>query len=1797
MALDILTQDIVLDETTGFTDDDINPAIPPYDTNPTVQYLLSLDDPGGLTSPEVAFQANFVVASASAGETITSVVLSQNLTGTPFSTTVGVNSGIQTVDGNYVWLFKDADPPHANVVIGVIGTSDPSAAPAATGPLAFSFGLVSTSATNADLYTVEYVPLLNPDATNPDDRIGLTNKVFASVTGTSVASFLGSAAAPGNNDFYLINSANDASKQLLVIGLNGGSANVSEQGFGINNQSINPNETLQVDFVTGGTLNAGSASQIQYGNHIETITQAGFTISQITPSTPTARVDVTVSAFNNTGNDQGTNFFDGTTTSPVDITGIKLTGTSGFASVITVDGTYATGSGNITVTGLSGTGNAVTITGLDNTTTVDITTGSPMDRLTVKGVDANEGCDISEFHFSATSTNAYSEEVGSHINFDDDGPSISTTGAEPTLTVDESVLTTNDTQSFAANFSSGFGADGAGTLTYALGVVAGPSGLIDTATGQAVILSLNGSVVEGHTIGSNDLVFTVSVSAAGAVTLDQLRAVVHADASNPDDSTSLAADNLVTLTATVTDKDGDHLSASLDIGQNLNFKDDGPSISTTGAEPTLTVDESVLTTNDTQSFAANFSSGFGADGAGTLTYALGVVAGPSGLIDTATGQAVILSLNGSVVEGHTIGSNDLVFTVSVSAAGAVTLDQLRAVVHADASNPDDSTSLAADNLVTLTATVTDKDGDHLSASLDIGQNLNFKDDGPSISTTGTEPTLTVDESVLTTNDTQSFAANFSSGFGADGAGTLTYALGVVAGPSGLIDTATGQAVILSLNGSVVEGHTIGSNDLVFTVSVSAAGAVTLDQLRAVVHADASNPDDSTSLAADNLVTLTATVTDKDGDHLSASLDIGQNLNFKDDGPSISTTGAEPTLTVDESVLTTNDTQSFAANFSSGFGADGAGTLTYALGVVAGPSGLIDTATGQAVILSLNGSVVEGHTIGSNDLVFTVSVSAAGAVTLDQLRAVVHADASNPDDSTSLAADNLVTLTATVTDKDGDHLSASLDIGQNLNFKDDGPSISTTGTEPTLTVDESVLTTNDTQSFAANFSSGFGADGAGTLTYALGVVAGPSGLIDTATGQAVVLSLNGSVVEGHTIGSNDLVFTVSVSAAGAVTLDQLRAVVHADASNPDDSTSLAADNLVTLTATVTDKDGDHLSASLDIGQNLNFKDDGPSISTTGTEPTLTVDESNLGANSADFATVFTPNAGADSDAISYALGINQVTNVSGLTDTLTGLSVLLFVEGGEVVGRAGSAAGDIVFTVSVAVDGTVTLDQARAVIHSPDTGPDQQTSLAADDLVTLTAIITDGDGDQASDSVNIGTSLVFKDDAPTITVPFDGDQNAGNGIGTPETLANTLNASATGAFGYDIGADAHPAAFYASGSDFVDQNGALAGVQIGLTGTITGGGGGNILTSEVTLASESLTSATFNFTFTYDKDPAAGTQTGTAGGTLVFDKIADTYTIHLTDPLEGFSFDVIHTSQLLSKEPLGNTGHPQIVLEKLQADDPNTPANENFYVQFTGNLINKANPFSLTANGEGSSGDATFTLGGHEMVSNANESWVSATQSTNGVAGDTIQKGELLTLRFFDSNVGINSQNEATQPTATAGTMAIKFDGIGNSEDLMLILNLIDDKGTASTLDDVSITRAMYVQNADIFKMGHVPAPYSGEFTLDNNDGLVIIEQNDYNAAGEHFVLQGVQIMQSGNGITGNNTAINLNPTTGAGGGSDATTNLVNFDPTDNDVLKITDIGFTSTSTQTPDAHLDFAFKVADADADQTAMQHILVDVA
>ncbi|WP_197684283.1 DUF5801 repeats-in-toxin domain-containing protein [Legionella pneumophila] len=1080
--------------------------------------------------------------------------------------------------------------------------------------------------------------------------------------------------------------------------------------------------------------------------------------------------------------------------------------------------------------------------------------------------------------------------IGLSFNFEDDGPSIVVSGATQTLTVDESVLATNDTQSFAGLFTPSFGADGAAAanaLSYSLGVSANgaASGVLDTASGNQVFLFLENGIVVGREgsdaldAATGDVVFNISVDGSGNVTLDQVRAVVHDNPLDPDESTGptqLSAANLVTLTAIATDKDGDSASATANIGLSFNFEDDGPSIVVSGATQTLTVDESVLATNDTQSFAGLFTPSFGADGAAAanaLSYSLGVSANgaASGVLDTASGNQVFLFLENGIVVGREgsdaldAATGDVVFNISVDGSGNVTLDQVRAVVHDNPLDPDESTGptqLSAANLVTLTAIATDKDGDSASATANIGLSFNFEDDGPSIVVSGATQTLTVDESVLATNDTQSFAGLFTPSFGADGAAAanaLSYSLGVSANgaASGVLDTASGNQVFLFLENGIVVGREgsdaldAATGDVVFNISVDGSGNVTLDQVRAVVHDNPLDPDESTGptqLSAANLVTLTAIATDKDGDSASATANIGLSFNFEDDGPSIVVSGATQTLTVDESVLTTNDTQSFAGLFTPSFGADGAAAanaLSYSLGVSANgaASGVLDTASGNQVFLFLENGIVVGREgsdaldAATGDVVFNISVDGSGNVTLDQVRAVVHDNPLDPDESTGptqLSAANLVTLTAIATDKDGDSASATANIGLSFNFEDDGPSIVVSGATQTLTVDESVLTTNDTQSFAGLFTPSFGADGAAAanaLSYSLGVSANgaASGVLDTASGNQVFLFLENGIVVGREgsdaldAATGDVVFNISVDGSGNVTLDQVRAVVHDNPLDPDESTGptqLSAANLVTLTAIATDKDGDSASATANIGLSFNFEDDGPSIVVSGATQTLTVDESVLTTNDTQsFAGLFTPSFGADgaaaANALSYSLGVSANGAASGVLDTASGNQVFLFLENGIVVGREGSdaldaATGDVVFNISVDGSGNVTLDQVRAVVHDNPLDPDESTGptqLSAANLVTLTAIATDKDGDSASATANIGLSFNFEDDGPSIVV-----SGATQTLTVDESvLATNDTQSFAGLFTPSFGADGAAAANALSYSLGVSANGAASGV--------------------------------------------------------------------------------------------------------------------------------------------------------------------------------------------------------------------------------------------------------------------------------------------------------------------------------------------------------------------------------------------------
>jgi hypothetical protein len=237
--------------------------------------------------------------------------------------------------------------------------------------------------------------------------------------------------------------------------------------------------------------------------------------------------------------------------------------------------------------------------------------------------------------------------------------------------------------------------------------------------------------------------FKVVIGADGKVTLTEYTALSHPNAADPNDAVTL--NGLVQATVTVTDGDGDHVAASANIGSALSFLDDGPSISVSGtAAPSLTVDESNLSVNATSTLAHGvsdlFTGAYGADGAGSTTYALHVSASgaDSGLIDTATGNHVFLFMEGGQVVGRegtsaatAQGSGPIDFTLSLNGSNQLVLDQQRALVQPDHNNPNDSVSLSAANLVTVTATITDGDGDsQTSAAVNLAQNIHFLDDGP-----------------------------------------------------------------------------------------------------------------------------------------------------------------------------------------------------------------------------------------------------------------------------------------------------------------------------------------------------------------------------------------------------------------------------------------------------------------------------------------------------------------------------------------------------------------------------------------------------------------------------------------------------------------------------------------------------------------------------------------------------------------------------------------------------------------------------------------------------------------------------------------------------------------------------------------------------------------------------------------------------------------------------------------------------------------------------------------------------------
>ena len=1010
-------------------------------------------------------------------------------------------------------------------------------------------------------------------------------------------------------------------------------------------------------------------------------------------------------------------------------------GSSPNAAALTQTGSFTVdapdGLNNVTI----GTAQVVT----NGVFTPGLTTTSPLGTVTITGftpVTAADGSVIGgTFSYSYTlADNTLTHPLAGEDTVSDSFAVLvsDADGSTASASLDITVIDDVPTASAEPNQNVAEGTTVTGTLDF----VQGADGATVTQINGTQLVFGGDGFSQAIDIGAG----TIKVKADGSYSFT-------ADASVPGTGTASA-------TYTVRDGDGDTSSAPINFtiidanvptaGQTLASVDDDALV---GGNPASTIgdlpDPNSDGDNNQATFSGTLNLNFGGDGAGSVNFA-----GMNGLFVIVGQESVQLAWNAGTNTLTGTGPRGVLFTVEVTnpATGAYKVTLVDNVLHAAGGNENDATA-------TLGFTVLDSDGSTANGTLQI----TFDDDAPTVALAASaEPTLTADETTLATNPSASFASMFTPSFGADSqaaANATTYALGINAGATGLVDTATGTAVTLVMNGATVEGRAGGL--LVFTVTVAADGTVTLDQQRAVVHANTSNPNDSAGLAADNLITLTATITDGDGDTASATANIGQNLTFLDDGPSVIAAANGAALVINDETATSSQAStintgaivkgddpnvggtgaisiatsgSAVVTASPVYGADGAAAsnaLSYALSVTNAASGLTVT-DGSAINLVNVGGVIVGQVGGgtfNGQAAFAIAIDpATGIVRVEQYLSLNHPNAANPDDSIQLLAGR-VGIVVTATDRDGDSATSNTaDISAQIRFEDDGP----TAAADTKSVTEGAVANGNVLTDNVDV---FGADGAATTTPAGGVVG-----VRVAGGDTTTAVTTGT---GTTIST--ALGDLTLNANGTYTYD----------AKPNTTASIVTDTFV---YTIRDADGDLSTTTLTI---------------TIQPVTLAPDNQTKAVNEAGLDLV--------QDAGDVAPGIVTGSNPSATTESVSGALAVV----GTGVTYTPQTVEDALGKFVLNANGTYTYS-LKSALDGPTLNNGVTTTAA---VRTFTYTATDANGNSVTGTVTID----IVDDVPTARNDADNvggamttDGNVITGIGTTGGAAGADTLGADGA---------------------------------------------------------------------------------------------------------------------------------------------------------------------------------------------------------------------------------------------------------------------------------------------------------------------------------------------------------------------------------------------------------------------------------
>jgi T1SS-143 domain-containing protein len=951
----------------------------------------------------------------------------------------------------------------------------------------------------------------------------------------------------------------------------------------------------------------------------------------------------------------------------------------------------------------------------------------------------NENDQTFTFAYEVRDSNGDAAQGSLSLTVDDDSPEV---GENASIVFDEDALAfgnlggigdvdpaTNGPISASGTLTHSYGADGAGTTL--LTTAGAPEGFTYAVNGTGTVLTVS-QMQDGVNVTVLQVVLTDRIS--GNYTVTQLHAINHASGQDENNQS-------FTFNYNVTDHDGDTTGGTL----TLTVNDDTPiALSGSGGEGNEEGSGSFTFATVYEDGLTNLNSGNqsvgNAEGGFQTTSVVITASDMLGLVSFGADQPGTFSLNPGA-SAPTLFSHGDPVTYSV-ANGTLTASAGGRTVFTLHDNGDQTfTFVLKDQLdhngfgdyETLTINLasafvaTDSDGD--SVVLNGTFNIRVENDVPVQNYSATVSGSVQEDALTNANSNHHSVGN------PEGSGQTTVAEGELSAlvkvgadetgtfsldstPGGLPSlTSKGAAVLYTVSGDTLTGYVeggggggyqAGSDRAVFTLQITPGGQykfTLLDQVDHLPNSPANNDSQTLTLNLGSAIKFT----DADGD--SITLSGGLSISVEDDVPVL--TGASIARTVDEDDINTAWSQGTSPSDGSGDGS------------------LTEGSTGAAIVTgSLAGLVSTG---ADEPGTFAFSADAIGQLTALGLfsKQTAQGDGQNGKPlfyQTSSGGPNEIVITGYEPNPHGNPV-----LSLTLN--------TVTGAYEFRLFDELIHVTEDGQN--TDLRSGLPVDGIQASVPNIDF-----GSIITFTdrdGDQVTLSGKFTVTITDDVPQADIDI-----GRGSVTIDET------PGNQADDTTSSSVRNLFA-----------NLEATFVNGARL-----------VGDDPDVSGD--NNGGNSgngaiayahSDFAVVVNDSViGSDSPPYPHQFTLS-VTNGNGTPSGLfvtDGSPINLSMRDGLVIGTVvgGQFDGKVAFAIAIGSDGEVSVAQYLSIKHddrgdsnesndngsnSSDASPDDPVTIqqTLNGKITATLTVTDSDGDQSSNSVNIGNRISFLDDGPSV----------------------------------------------------------------------------------------------------------------------------------------------------------------------------------------------------------------------------------------------------------------------------------------------------------------------------------------------------------------------------------------------------------------------------------------------------------------